>query len=163
MSLLELLRSDIKSNGGFGRTILLSASYRVASSLYLSDSVISRPIFFLFKIYYRLFVNLVCGFDVAYEAKIDAGMAVYHGQSIIVGGDVVIGKNVKLRQCTTIGNKGTPGSKSPVIGDGVNIGSNVVIIGGITIGSNSTIGSGSVVVRNVPENATVVGVAAREI
>lgn len=45
----------------------------------------------------------------------------------------------------------------PTIGDNVSLGANVVIIGGVHIGNNVTIGAGSVVVKDVPDNAVVVG------
>lgn len=71
-----------------------------------------------------------------------------------------IGKNVQIRQCTTIGitNKGCP-----TIGDNVIIGANAVIIGKVTIGDNCTIGAGSVVTKSVDPNCVVAGNPARVI
>lgn len=70
-----------------------------------------------------------------------------------------IGKNFSFRNNTTIGNKidGLGGINIPKIGDNVTLGANVCIIGNITIGNNVTIGAGSVVVKDVPDNAVVVG------
>lgn len=68
-----------------------------------------------------------------------------------------IGDGCTIRNNTTIGNKGYIGSPTPTIGNYVNIGANVCIIGGITIGNNVTIGAGSVVIKDVPDNAVVVG------
>ena len=80
----------------------------------------------------------------------------YHGQSLIINRQTIIGKNVTIRHNTTIGNA-KEGGKCPVIGDNVNIGANTVVIGAITIGNNSVIGAGSVVIKNVPENSVVAG------
>ena len=73
-----------------------------------------------------------------------------------------IGRNFTCRQNTTIGNKSDDKpSERPTIGDNVTLGANVVIIGNVRIGNNVTIGAGSVVVRDVPDNAIVVGNPAR--
>lgn len=73
-----------------------------------------------------------------------------------------IGRNFTCRQNTTIGNKSDDKpSERPTIGDNVTLGANVVIIGNVRIGNNVTIGAGSVVVKDVPDNAIVVGNPAR--
>lgn len=82
----------------------------------------------------------------------------------MVSPGTIIGKNVSLRQNTTIGAKGFNGAeKSPVIEDDVTIGPNVCIIGDITIGKGAVIGSGAVVVKDVEPFTTVVGNPARPI
>ncbi len=69
-----------------------------------------------------------------------------------------IGKNLSIRNCTTIGNKSDNDVEAlPTIGDNVSIGANVCIIGEITIGNNVIIGAGSVVVKDIPDNSIVVG------
>lgn len=73
-----------------------------------------------------------------------------------------IGKNCSFRQCTTLGNKRDGEcTNGPTLGDNVTIGANVCIIGDISIGNNVQIGAGAVVVKNVPDNAVVVGNPAR--
>lgn len=75
-----------------------------------------------------------------------------------------IGRNFTCRQNTTIGNKSDDKpNERPTIGDNVTLGANVVIIGNVHIGNNVIIGAGSVVVKDVPDNAVVVGNPARTI
>ena len=73
-----------------------------------------------------------------------------------------IGRNFSCRQNTTIGNKSDDKpNERPTIGDNVTLGANVVIIGNVHIGNNVIIGASSVVVKDVPDNAVVVGNPAR--
>ena len=88
---------------------------------------------------------------------------------IIYGGDVIIGKNVKigygvviLSASTITGTSNSKCIKKPIkIGDNVEIGSNATVIPGVTIGDNVTIGAGAVVTEDIPPNSVAVGVPAK--
>lgn len=107
-------------------------------------------------ILYRFIVNWVLGIDISERTKIGKNFIIWHGIGLVVHPDSIIGNNVVLRHCTTIGNSKTNG-KPPIIGNNVNIGSNSVIIGDIIIGNNVIIGAGSVVTKDVPDNVVIVG------
>lgn len=84
-----------------------------------------------------------------------------HGISgIFIGSTARIGKNARIMQNVTIGKSG---KEAPVIGDNVFIGANACIIGGVKIGNNVRIGAGAVVVKDVPDNTTVVAQPCRYI
>ena len=100
------------------------------------------------------------GIQIQPETKIGMGLYIGHGIGIVCSPTAVIGKNVNLSQFTTIGtNKG----KAATIGDNVYIGPNVCLVEDVVIGNNAVIGAGAVVIKDVPSNATAVGVPARNI
>ena len=88
------------------------------------------------------------------------GLILYHPFSTIINAKK-IGKNVIIRNNTTIGNTGENLDNSPIIGDNVNVGVGSIIVGKIVIGSNVIIGAGSVVVKDLPNNCVAAGNPAR--
>ena len=82
-----------------------------------------------------------------------------NGLGIAIHPKTRIGDNVTITHHVTIG--GYQGSGLPVIGDNVYIGAGARILGGIKIGNNAKIGANAVVLIDVPENATAVGIPAR--
>lgn len=83
------------------------------------------------------------------------GMAVVLHKRAIIGSNCVIGTSVVL------GGRGKDIPGAPMIGDNVYLGSGCKILGGVKIGSNVTIGANSVVLTDIPDNCTVVGIPAR--
>ena len=94
-------------------------------------------------------------FWVPFSTKLGKGLCYAHPYSTVLNAES-IGDNFSCLHCTTIGKKG-PGERRPRIGNNVTVGCHVAIIGNITIGNNVTIGAGSVVVKDIPDNAVVVG------
>ena len=88
--------------------------------------------------------------------QIGGGMCINHGHSTEVNAKS-IGSNCHIFQNVTIGTRG--GSKAPVIGDNCFFGAGCVVIGDIIIGNNVKIGANAVVVKNIPDNCTVVSQA----
>lgn len=115
---------------------------------------------FWVRVYRYYFIKYMLGrlgLNIYYTVPIGFGTKIYHPFGIVINAKAKIGKNTKIRQGTTIGNRGNNKGGSPVIGDNVDIGSNSVIIGEIKIGNNSKIGAGSVVVKSFPEKSVIVG------
>ena len=81
---------------------------------------------------------------------------------VVIGETTIIGDNVLVYQGVTLGGTGKDtGKRHPTIGDRVTIGAGAKVLGNIIIGSDSNIGAGSVVIDDVPEHSTVVGVPGR--
>ena len=93
------------------------------------------------------------------HSDIGPGLFIQHGTAARI---VVqrMGANCWVNQHVSIGHKGV-NERAPIIGNNVRITSGAKIYGEITIGNNVTIGANAVVVKNVPDNCTVVGVPAR--
>ena len=113
---------------------------------------------------YRVIVEYILCVELRMGTEVGRGLKIEHGFGLVINDRTIIGQNVHLRHCTTIGCVKLPdGSQgpSPIIGDNVEIGANCVILGGIRIGNYAKIGAGSVVTKDVPDNAVVVGNPAR--
>jgi serine O-acetyltransferase len=103
--------------------------------------------------------RFLTGIEIHPGAKIGRRLFIDHGLGVVIGETAIVGDDVTLYQAVTLGGTGKEhGKRHPTIEDGVVVGGGAEILGNITVGKNSRIGAGSVVVRNVPENSTVVGV-----
>jgi serine O-acetyltransferase len=103
--------------------------------------------------------RLLTGIEIHPGAKIGRRLFIDHGMAVVIGETAIVGDDVTLYQGVTLGGTGKEhGKRHPTIEDGVVVGGGAKILGNITVGKNCRIGAGSVVLRNVPENSTVVGV-----
>jgi serine O-acetyltransferase len=103
--------------------------------------------------------RFLTGIEIHPGAKIGRRLFIDHGLGVVIGETAIIGDDVTLYQGVTLGGTGKEqGKRHPTIEDGVVAGSGAKILGNITVGKNCRIGAGSVVLRNVPEDSTVVGV-----
>ncbi|MBV8727868.1 MAG: serine O-acetyltransferase [Candidatus Eremiobacteraeota bacterium] len=106
--------------------------------------------------------RFITGIEIHPAARIGAGLFIDHGMGVVIGETSEIGEGVTLYQGVTLGGTSLQhGKRHPTLRDRVTVGVNAVILGAITVGENSRVGAGSVVVKDVPANATVVGIPAR--
>jgi len=99
------------------------------------------------------------GIEIHPGARIGRRLFIDHGMGVVIGETSVIGDDVTLYQGVTLGGTGKEhGKRHPTLEDNVVVGGGAKILGNIIVGRNCRIGAGSVVLRNVPENSTVVGV-----
>ncbi len=102
------------------------------------------------------------GIEIHPGARIGKGFFIDHGMGVVIGETAEIGDNVTLYHGVTLGGVSWEKTKRhPTIEDHVVIGSGAKVLGPFTVGRGSKIGSNSVVVREVPANATVVGIPGR--
>ena len=85
-----------------------------------------------------------------------------HGTGVVIGETAVIGDDVTIYQGVTLGGTGKDtGKRHPTIGNNVMIGAGAKVLGPLEIGDNSRIAAGAVVLHDIPQNSTAVGVPAR--
>ncbi|HEY1868085.1 MAG TPA: serine O-acetyltransferase [Candidatus Cybelea sp.] len=95
-------------------------------------------------------------------AEIGKGIFIDHGSGIVIGETTQIGDGCTIYQGVTLGGTSlSHGKRHPTLGRNVTVGVNSSVLGAIVLGDNAKVGGGSVVVKDVPANATVVGVPAR--
>jgi serine O-acetyltransferase len=121
----------------------------------LRRSVLESIYWFLYR-----FVETITVISFSKSVTIGPGLRIWHFGGIYIHPGVVIGRNCTLRQGVTIGNREANGAV-PVIGDNVEIGAGAQILGGIRIGNDARVGAMTLVLNDVPDGATVVGIPAR--
>lgn len=108
------------------------------------------------------FSRFLTGIDIHPGAQIGRRFFIDHGMGVVIGETTIIGDDVLLYQGVTLGGTSSKKEKRhPTLCRGVVVGAGAKVLGNITLGNYSKIGAGSVVVDDVPEHATVVGIPGR--
>ena len=120
--------------------------------------------FFLLGRFISHLGRFLTGVEIHPGAKIGRKFFIDHGMGVVIGETAEIGDNVTLYHGVTLGGVTWDKVKRhPTLDDNVVIGSGAKVLGPFTVGKGAKIGSNSVVVKAVPENATVVGIPGRAV
>ena len=104
----------------------------------------------------------VTGIEIHPGAKIGKGVFIDHGMGVVIGETTVVGDNCTIYQGVTLGGTGKDkGKRHPTIGNNVVIGCGAKVLGPFTVGDNSKIAANAVVLSEIPDNCTVIGVPGR--
>ncbi|MEG0070241.1 MAG: serine O-acetyltransferase EpsC, partial [Cetobacterium sp.] len=132
-------------------------AYRMTNFLY-------RHKWFLLARLISQFSRFLTGIEIHPGATIGRGLFIDHGMGVVIGETAEIGNDVVIYHGVTLGGTGKDkGKRHPTVGNNVIIGAGAKVLGPIYIGNNAKIGANSVVLREVPEGATAVGIAAKNI
>ena len=102
------------------------------------------------------------GIEIHPGATIGRRLVIDHGTGVVIGETTEIGDDVLIYQGVTLGGTGKDvGKRHPTIGNNVMISSGAKVLGPFKVGDNARIAAGAVVLEEVPEGATVVGVPAK--
>ena len=106
--------------------------------------------------------RIITGIEIHPKAQIGNRFFIDHGEGVVIGETTIIGDDVLIYQQVTLGGRGfEKGKRHPTIGNNVTIGAGAKILGNVTVGDNAVIGASTVVLKDIPANATAVGVPAR--
>ena len=104
----------------------------------------------------------ITGVEIHPAAQIGKHFFIDHAMGVVIGETTIVGDNCVLYQGVTLGGTGNEtGKRHPTLGNNVTVGTGAKVLGNIHIGNNVKIGGNSVVVKDVPDNCTVVGVPGR--
>lgn len=99
------------------------------------------------------------GIEIHPGAVIGRRFFIDHGMGVVIGETCEIGDNVTIYQGVTLGGTGKEkGKRHPTLGNNVLVATGAKVLGSIVVGDHSKVGAGSVVLKDVPANATVVGI-----
>ncbi|MDX8291975.1 MULTISPECIES: serine O-acetyltransferase [Metabacillus] len=124
----------------------------------LAHAFFKRNMFFIARVISQV-SRFFTGIEIHPGAKIGRRFFIDHGMGVVIGETCEIGDNVTVFQGVTLGGTGKEkGKRHPTILDNALIATGAKVLGSITVGAYSKIGAGSVVLRDVPDHSTVVGI-----
>lgn len=126
--------------------------YRAERWCFLNNFKIGAEIIFRF-------IQVIFGCTIPYTVEMEKGIHIAHWHGIVLNIKCFIGGGTIIYQNVTLG--GIKGQYGPSVGSNCIIGAGAVLLGEIKIGDNVKIGANAVVIKDVPDNCTVVGVPAR--
>ncbi|MEC1681766.1 serine O-acetyltransferase [Bacillus mojavensis] len=130
-------------------------AHRIAHALY------KRNFYFLARLISQV-SRFFTGIEIHPGATIGRRFFIDHGMGVVIGETCEIGNNVTVFQGVTLGGTGKErGKRHPTIKDDALIATGAKVLGSITVGEGSKIGAGSVVLHDVPDYSTVVGIPGR--
>lgn len=120
-----------------------------------------RKMFFIARAISQL-SRFFTGIEIHPGAVIGRRFFIDHGMGVVIGETCEIGDDVTIYQGVTLGGTGhEKGKRHPTVKNNALIATGAKVLGAITVGENSNVGGGSVVLKDVPDNSTVVGIPGR--
>ena len=117
------------------------------------------------------FSRFLTGIEIHPKAKIGKNLFIDHGMGVVIGETSEIGDNVTIYHMVTLGgispsinsNDQRGSKRHPTLMDNVVVGSGAQVLGPVIVGKNAKIGANAVVTKDVPENAVMVGIPAKNV
>ena len=130
-------------------------AYRVAHRLYKKEHYFAARAI-------SQTARFITGIEIHPGATIGKGFVIDHGMGVVIGETTEIGDNCTVYQGVTLGGTGKDvGKRHPTLGDNVLVGAGAKVLGPFKIGSNTKIAANAVVLNEIPDNCTAVGMPAK--
>jgi serine O-acetyltransferase len=108
--------------------------------------------------------RMATGIEIHPGAKLGRRVFIDHGMGVVIGETAEVGDDVTLYQGVTLGGTSLDkGKRHPTLGNGVIVGAGAQVLGPLTVGDGARIGSNAVVLNDVPQCASVVGIPAKSV
>ena len=108
------------------------------------------------------FARFTTGIEIHPAATIGKGFMIDHGMGVVIGETAEIGENCTIYQGVTLGGTGKDvGKRHPTLGNNVMVGAGAKVLGPMKVGDNTKIAANAVVLAEIPENCTAVGIPAK--
>ena len=173
MTMNDFFESIIKRDPAAKSKLALIITYPGVKAVffhYIAHKIWNIKFFLIARILSQL-SRFLTGIEIHPAAKIGKNLFIDHGMGVVIGETSEIGDNVTIYHGVTLGGispaenslKQVNLKRHPTIKNNVIIGSGAQILGPITVGNNARIGANTVILKNVPENGTMIGNPARNI
>ena len=169
----EFLESIIKRDPAAKSKLSIILTYPGAKAVFFHKiaNFFSIAKFHLVARIISQFSRFLTGIEIHPKANIGKNLFIDHGMGVVIGETSEIGDNVTIYHMATLGgispsvnsNEQRNIKRHPTLKDNVVVGSGAQILGPVTIGKNAKIGANAVVTKDVPENAVMVGIPAKNV
>ncbi len=153
----SIAKRDPAARGVIG-VILLYPGFHALVYYRISHAFYKIHLFFIARLVSQT-GRFFTGIEIHPGAKIGTGLFIDHGMGVVIGETAKVGNDCTLYHGCTLGGTGKDkGKRHPTLGNNVLVGAGAKILGPFKVGDNSMIGANAVVLNEVPEGSTVVGV-----
>ena len=169
----EFLESIIKRDPAAKSKLSIILTYPGAKAVFFHKiaNFFAIAKFYLVARIISQFSRFLTGIEIHPKANIGKNLFIDHGMGVVIGETSEIGDNVTIYHMATLGgispsvnsNEQRNIKRHPTLKDNVVVGSGAQILGPVTVGKNAKIGANAVVTKDVPENAVMVGIPAKNV
>ena len=169
----EFIESIIKRDPAAKNKLVVIVAYPGVKAIffhYIANKIWNINFFLIARIISQ-FSRFLTGIEIHPAAKIGKNLFIDHGMGVVIGETSEIGDNVTIYHSVTLGGI-SPSINSdeqrnikrhPTLLDNVVVGSGAQVLGPIVVGKNAKVGANAVVTKDVPENAVMVGIPAKNV
>lgn len=166
--MFKRIRSDVKAvldrdpaARSFWEVYFLYSGVRAIRSYRKAHWFYNKKMYFIAR-YISQRARKKTGIEIHPAAVIGDGVFIDHGMGVVIGETAIVGDNCTIYQGVTLGGTGKDkGKRHPTLGNNVLVGCGAKLLGNFTVGDNVKIAANAVVLSDVPENCTCVGIPAR--